>query len=250
MDITYTLFDTLRTFDNLRRQNRQEYLNFMKQHERFKGSEGYEKDKATAAQKRQQADDAARKTATAKIDECIKQMRENIGKRAISAPTAEMVNILQILNMKTSMTRPMLDAAARAMNGNSLCLSALNDIAAKHEQKTGLNPRTAKPGESPKKFVSFPDYMQYATDLGGDKASRYIDNVVSSCREILKSPVKSFLLDNAQRQERMYGTKYDIDDLPQRGELVSERGFFGDIVPENDYAGFMQAVNGKEARKE
>ena len=243
MDITYTLFDALRTFDNLRRQNRQDYLNFIKAHERFKGSEGYNKDKAAAAQKRQQADDAARKAAAEKIDACIKQMRENIGKMALAAPTAEMVNILQILNMKTSMTKGELDAAAQAMNGNSLALSALNDIADKHFPKTDV-----KGLPLDKRYHT--NYMQYAQGLGGDLAGRYLDSIIHECKEILKSPVKSHIVENARIQQSRYGTAYDIDDLPQRGELVSERGFFGDIVPETDYAQFMQAANGKEARKE
>lgn len=238
MDITYTLFDALRSFDNSRRANREEYLSFLKRQERFKGSEGYNKDKAAAAAKRQQADDAARKEAAEKIDACIKQMRENVGKMALVPPTAEQVNILQVLNMRTSMTRQQLDMAAQAMDGNSLCLSALNDIADKHFPKTNVK-------GSPMDSRYHSNYMKYARDLGGEAVESYVNSIVSACKDILKSPVQNAIVEHARMQRNMYGTEFDIDSLPQRKELTSERGFFGDIVPEEHYAKFMQAVNGK-----
>ncbi len=67
MDLTYNVFDALRSFDNLRRANREEYLRWAKANEQYKGSEGYSKERAAAERKRKQADDAARETAAKKM---------------------------------------------------------------------------------------------------------------------------------------------------------------------------------------
>lgn len=249
MDLTYTLFDALRSFDNVRRENRQQYLNWLKANERFKGSPGYSADRAAAEKKRKAADDAAREPAAKTINECLRKMQENsksAGCRALKAPTAEQVNILTVLNMKSSMTEQMLNRAALAMNGNGLCLSALNDIAAKHEQKTGLSPRTAKPGEQPKDIITFPDYMQYSNDLTDTAIENSLKAIVDAAKAILRSPVDQSVLSRAEAQKARYGTAFHIDDLEQRGELVSERAFYSGLIqPAEQYDAFMQAVNGK-----
>lgn len=242
MDITYNLFDAMRTFDNLRRANRQEYLNYKKSHEVYKGSAGYDSDMAAAAEKRKNADDAARKVAAEKVNECLRQMQENIGKIPAPAITADMVNILQVLNMKTTMTREQLDMAARSMNGNGLCLSALNDIADKHFPKTGIN----TPGNVPLDSRFHENYVaKYATGYTAEMAAASLNEVAAGCKDTLQYAVNPGVLRGAEIHARKYGGEVDIDSLPQRGELVSERAFFGQYVPENVYAKFMQAVNGK-----
>lgn len=121
MDYVYNLFDALRSFDNRRRYNRKTYDEYVKSQERFKGSEGYQKDVADAAARRKAADDESRATAVKTINDCLQKMRENAGQLTIEAPTAEMVHMLTVLNMKTRENRPskqLLDMIAQSMNGN------------------------------------------------------------------------------------------------------------------------------------
>lgn len=241
MDLTYTLFDALRSFDNRRRYNRKTYDEFVKSQERFKGSEGYQKDVADAAAKRKAADDEARATAAKTINECLQKMRKNAGQLSIEAPTTDMVNILQVLNMKTRENKPskqMLDMAAQAMNGNYLALSALDDIADKFYPKTDVK---GKPLES--RF--HPNYSALATGVNGDQINKILDGITAGVKDILSSPVRDSFINQARMRQARYGAAFNIDDLPQREPLTDERNFFSGFIPADQYDQFMQAVKDK-----
>ena len=185
-----------------------------------------------AKAKRKAADDAARETAAKKINECLQQMRANASKVAIIAPSPEMVSILQVLNMKNKLNRQELDRAAQSMNGNSLALSALNDLADKHFFVGSPEGQ------------SHPNYMVYSTDLSGEATDNYINSVAKYCNDILRSAAKKSALDGATFNYKAHGIKFDEDELPQRGELVSERSFYLNVVSENQIDSLMKAVNG------
>lgn len=238
MSISYELFDAIRSFDNLRRINRDEYLQWLKAHEAYKGSQGYSKERAAAEAKRKNADGTARKVAAEKVNGCLQRMYDNLSKVALVAPSADQVAILQVLSMKTNVTRQELERAARSMNGNSLALSALNDIADKHFPKLGS--KTTDPN---KRFHD--NYMKYAQDLSGESAERILREIKAGAAEILRSPVKQSIIEQAEVRKNIHGVQYHIDDLPQRDELVSERQFYNDFVPADQYDNFMKVVNDK-----
>ena len=232
MSVSYNLFDALRSFDNVRRENRSEYLSIKKNCERFKGSSGYDDDMKKAKAKRKAADDAARDTASKKINECLQQMRENIKKVAFVAPSPEQVSILQILALKSKVSKTELDRAAQSMNGNSLALSALNDIADKH-YFVGSD-----------EGQSHTNYNALAADLSETALNNYISSIVTACKSRLQTSARDTAYQGARFQAQQHGIKFDEDDLPQKDELVSERQFYGGIVAENHYDSFMKAVNG------
>lgn len=239
MNLSYDLFDAIRSFDNLRRLNREDYLQWTKANEGFKGSERYSRERAAAEAKRKAADDLARETARKKIKEYLQKMRVNIDNMQMPMPTQEQVAMLQILSLRSNLTIAEIDRAARNLNGNRFALAALQDIAEKHFPKTGHD-------KNPKVEKTFSiNVMKYAAaDLDNNGAESILNNIVEGINEILRYPVKKTVLDNAERGKRMYGRKYHIDDLPQRGELVSERQFYNEYVPEEHYEKFMKAVNG------
>lgn len=239
MDHVYNLFDALRSFDNRRRYNRKTYDEYVKSHERFKGSEGYQKDVADAAARRKAADDESRATAVKTINDCLQKMRENAGQLTIEAPTAEMVNMLTVLNMKTRENRPsrqLFDMVAQSMNGNYLALSALNDIADKFYPKTDVKGKAER-------FHS--DYTALATGINSEQINKILKDIADGAREILDSPVKSVFIDQAKIRQNKYGAAFSVDDLPQREPLTDERAFYGNYVPAEKYELFMQAVKDK-----
>lgn len=238
MSLSYDLFDALRSFDNVRRLNREEYLKWAKAHEQYKGSEGYSKDRAEAERKRKAADDSAREAAEKKIFDCLKRMKENAGSVALVPPTPEQIAILQVLSMRTSMTRAELESAAQSMNGNALCLSALNDIADKHFPKTDTK-------NVPLDMRYHNNYLKYAKGMSSGAVEKTLEDIAYGIRDILKSPVKAHILERAEINKNKFGNKYHIDDLPQREELVSERQFYNDYVSAEQYDDFMKAVNGQ-----
>ena len=239
MDYAYTLFDALRSFDNRRRYNRKTYDEYVKSHERFKGSEGYQKEVADAAARRKAADDESRAAAAKTINDCLQKMRENAGQLTIEAPTAEMVNMLTVLNMKTRENRPskqLFDMVAQSMNGNYLALSALNDIADKFYPKTDVKGKLDR---------FHPDYTALATGINSEQINKILKDIADGASEILDSPVKSVFIDQAKIRQNKYGAAFSVDDLPQREPLTDERAFYGDYVPAEKYDLFMQAVKDK-----
>lgn len=241
IDYVYNLFDALRSFDNRRRNNRRIYDEYVKSQERFKGSEGYRKDVSDAAARRKADDDEARAAAAKTINDCLQKMRKNASQLAIDAPTTEMVNILQVLNMKTVANRPskqLLDMVAQSMNGNYLALSALDDIADRFYPKTGVKDKPAE-----ERFHT--NYSAMATGMNADKANRILDRITAGAREILSSPVESFTFYEAKAIQAKYGKDYSVDDLPQRDPLTDERSFYGNFVPADQYDDFMKAVKDK-----
>lgn len=241
MDLTYTLFDALRSFDNRRRYNRKTYDEYVKSQQRFKGSEGYQKDVSDAAARRKAADDEARATAAKTINDCLQRMRKNAGQLSIEAPTTEMVNILQVLNMKTRANRPskqMLDMVAQAMQGNYLALSCLDDLADRFYPKTDVK---GKPDEQ--RF--HPNYAALATGINADQVNKIIDGITAGAKDILNSPVESSLIYQAKARQARFGADFSIDSLPQREPLTDERNFFSGFIPDDKYELFMQAVKDK-----
>lgn len=236
---TNDLFTALKSFDTRRRNNRNIYLEYVESQERYKGSKAYEENIAAAAAKRKADDDEARTAAATVINECLQKMQAKAGQLALEAPTAEMVNILQVLNMRSMENKPsrvMLDMAAQSMGSNLLALSTLDSIADKFYPKTDVH------GKPEERFHK--NYSAMATGINPEQISNIFRNITEAVKEILDSPVNSVFIDHARQRERAYGNKFDIDSLPQRKEL-DEREFYQGIIPADLYSEFMKAVNGQ-----
>ena len=103
--------------------------------EKFKGSNGYqpELDKLNANWKREL--DALRAEHRPLLVAPLAAMREEVAKRMgdLVVPDQRQLVMLQILNMKSTVSRSELDRAAAALQGCPLALSVLDDLAVKHE---------------------------------------------------------------------------------------------------------------------
>lgn len=232
MSLTNDVFDSLKRFDDFRREQREEFLSYKKSREQYKGSSGYDAELKAAAEKREKAVNDARKAASAEIDSCLKLMRENIGKMPITPPTQEMVNVLQVLGMKSKITKQELDRAAQTMKGNALALSALNSIADQHfyyGSAEGSN---------------HVNYEIMADDLSETALKNHFSNVVTACKNIFESSVKRAAYLEARRQKNM-GLKVDFDILAQREPLTTANDFYSGIISDSkSLDSFYRAVNG------
>ena len=233
MSVSYELFDAIRSFDNSRRERQIEYTNTINGISKYKNSAGYEKEKKEASAKRKKADDETRKIAKGKINDCLKRMRDNIQKMPLVPPSQQQLAILQALSMKSKISRAELDRASNSMNGNSLALSVLNDLADKHYYVGSPEGQT------------HPNYLSMATDMSAEAIENHIRSVAKYCDEILESSAKRAALLGAKSNHALYGTPIDEDALPQRGEICSEMQFYRAVVPDSAYDSFMKAVNGQ-----
>lgn len=103
--------------------------------EKFKGSNGYqpELDKLNANWKREL--DALRAEHRPLLVAPLAAMREEVAKKQgdLVVPDQRQLVMLQILNMKSTVSRSELDRAAAALQGCPMGLSVLDDLAVKHE---------------------------------------------------------------------------------------------------------------------
>lgn len=100
--------------------------------------EGYEGKRVEAEREQAWKDfntavEAARAEARAKFDTIIRSMHSKASEidEVMTAPTTAMLNTLQALSMKTSISQRDADAAARMMDGCDVALDALQDLCTK-----------------------------------------------------------------------------------------------------------------------
>ena len=234
MSLSFDLYYAMKQFDDNRRERREKYLSRMKAIEGYKGSEGYTAEKKKAIEERQKADDIEREKCKQVVRDCLMQMRKNASKMPLTPPTAEQLAILQTLSLKKNLTRQELDRASVSMNGNSLALSALNDIADRFFNAD--NPDIHK--------RSHTNYLTLSAELSNEATETIINSIERYCNDVLRSPVKHTALIGADFNRNKHGTAVDYDALPQRMPMISESSFYDNVVPQSGYNEFMKAVNG------
>lgn len=98
----------------------------------YSGSAGYVRDVETINQKRAAEIKALRDECGDAFDRCIRSMEKNARERAAVPPTDEQMRLLQVLKLKSNITRDDLTHAARSMGDCGLALSTLEEIARDH----------------------------------------------------------------------------------------------------------------------
>lgn len=101
--------------------------------EQYKGSVGYEKERSEAEKKRDAAIAAHQSEYKSKFDNIIGGMRESATNRTMEPPTAEMLNLLQVLKMREKVSRDELEQAGRTLKDCPAALSVLDELAKQHE---------------------------------------------------------------------------------------------------------------------
>ena len=108
----------------------------MQRLEQYKGSTGYEKEKADAERKRDDDIKALQSEYREKFSGILKGMRESATTRAMIAPTQEQLALLQALKMREKIGRDELEQAGRTLKDSPVCLSVLDEIARDMGKKT------------------------------------------------------------------------------------------------------------------
>ena len=109
----------------------------MQQLERYKGSAGYEKEKADAEKARDAVIKALQTEYRDKFNGILKGMRESATTRSMTPPTQEQLALLQALKMRDKISRDELEQAGRTLKESPVCLSVLQEIAQNLMEKTG-----------------------------------------------------------------------------------------------------------------
>lgn len=110
----------------------QTYDEKMQSFEKYKGSNGYDEEKKKAEAERNKAIKELQDRTRPVFTEIINGMKSSAVSQKIDAPTAEQLAILQALKMRDKVSSDELHQASRTLEGNPLCLSVLDEIAAKN----------------------------------------------------------------------------------------------------------------------
>lgn len=129
---TELFYTRMKKYQDERKRLVESYENAVQDLERFKGSQGYTEDMKKLA-------DAFETDRKKLIDECspginlaLGAMMDCIRARKIKAPTAEQLNILNILKMKRKITTEELERTAEAVKDCPLALSLVTEIGQDH----------------------------------------------------------------------------------------------------------------------
>ena len=101
--------------------------------EQYKGSNGYNDDKAKAEKERDIAVYNTQQEYKTKFNEIIQGMRKSATSRSMIPPTAEQIALLQVLKMRENITRDELEQAGRTLKDCPAALSVLQEIATQQQ---------------------------------------------------------------------------------------------------------------------
>lgn len=133
MDRTRQYHDTTKEYRKALGDVWAAYDKKMQSLEEYRGSKGYDKDKAAADAERDAAIDGLQAEYKGKYARIIEGMRESATTRSMIAPTAEQLALLQALQMREKIDRNELEQAGRTLKDCPVALSVLEEIAQKQE---------------------------------------------------------------------------------------------------------------------
>ena len=136
---TELFFKTVKKFQDGRNDINSTYEKRMKELERTKGSQYYVDESAKAQTERDNALKALKAECGESLNGTLEKMARTNRQRPMKAPTAEELNILQLLKLKDNISEQELESAAIALKGNPTCLSALTEISRKAGYLRGYN---------------------------------------------------------------------------------------------------------------
>lgn len=101
--------------------------------EPFRGSVAYEQGMQTARAERDAAVQRMRETYLKQFRETLGKMRDAVKNRPLTPPTPEQAALLNVLQMRKSVTRDELDRAAKQLEGCPTALAVLADLAERYK---------------------------------------------------------------------------------------------------------------------
>ena len=206
--LTFDLAHSIMRFMEARSEAREAYLLTCRRLEQAKGSQLYSDEMKAASDKRAATVGEAQSRAKAEVKAILAKMRQNAGRIHSDPPSAEALAILQALQMRESVNADELEMVAGALDGNSLALAALDDIAKKSGQYTTY-------------------CRTMSRKLSRQAAESMIDELEKSVRRIVNDPVGAVPAAQvyAEHQKMLYGREMNPDELPQVQPYPDEFAF-------------------------
>ena len=221
MSNTYTLYDTVTTFQRKQRDAYDKYMAAMREIESTKGSAFYDERQRSAMAERKAAEDAAREDARYWLNKTIEAMRTANSKRKAAPLTQDQLSILQAMKMRTSITAAELDQIANAMDGNGLGLGVVQEFARE----------MAKKQEDPASMAFSKNYLAMTRDSYPiQEVERELRNIGAACARIVNSDGVKHVIDIASRHAERYGHAVDRDTLKRETIPESESAFFEGVT--------------------
>ena len=209
---TKLLYAKAKAFQDKRAMLNDEYTNKLEALKKYEGSEGYQEDLEALNNKHENDLKSLIDEYRPGFQTVIGGMMEAIGKRSVSAPSADMVNLLSVLKMKRNVTLEECQRTAEAVKDNPLAVSVVSEIAKDH----GI--------------------MQSFDHLCPEMSSQRASNIVTN----LKSWSEDFLQYSTTRSsriaERFYNANYGKTDikLTERRLFTDETDFYRELGLEGD----------------
>lgn len=224
-----TFYTLAHEFQNKRERITNAYETRMRAIASTKGSEYFETESKKATKERDTSLKALRKEYANNLSAALKAMSEMNSRRAIAAPTADELAIVQALKLRDSVSVQELDRAANAVCHSELCLAALQEIS--HNMGYfGHNYMS--------RFNS--EEMPVAT------VNQYIDNLTAAARDYLEYDTKKSARLAADFYTAHYGTSENEPPIAKRKLFESKSGCFAELIGLDgaDLSAFCAAVDG------
>lgn len=129
---TELYYAKMKEFQDKRAELTEAHDKKVKSLERFKGSKGYEEDLKKENDRFEAEMTALRDEYRPGLLTVIGGMMDAIGKRSVSAPTNDQVNLLNVLKMKKKVTLEECQRTAEAVKDNPIAVSVVTEIAHDH----------------------------------------------------------------------------------------------------------------------
>ena len=132
MSRTKSYYEAVASFRESLRRIETEHRAGLSRIEKYKGSAAYTEELSKLETKRKDAIKQAQETASQTFSKVLTEMREAATSRPMTAPTPEILSVLQVLKMRSKISADELQQAARTVGECPLALSVLDELAQDH----------------------------------------------------------------------------------------------------------------------
>lgn len=202
-----------------------EYEGKIKALEKYQGSKGYKKDMEKIQKDHREALEALQKEYRPTLMTIIDGMKDGLGRRKISPPTNEQLNLIHLLKMKKEVTSEDLDRVANMMDGNSVALGVIQEIA----KEAGVRR----------------SYMGLSSEMSSQTADEIIREMRVRTEDWLQHDTKKAPRLANKYYSEMYGVTRPDHELPKRDTFSDADGCYAELAC-LDHEGlqmFSQAVD-------
>ena len=178
---TELLYTKMKQFQDKRVEIVDAHEKKLKSLERYKGSKGYEEELKKENEKYEKDLTALRDEYRPSFHTIFGGMTEAIGRRSISAPTADQINLLNVLKMKRKVTLEECQRTAEAVKDNPIAVSVVTEIAHDHGIMHSFDSLCPEMSSQRASDIvtgmknTLEDYLQYDTTRASRLAKEYHD---------------------------------------------------------------------------